>query len=211
MVPAVFNWTISNTTAIALTQTLVGAGNLQLNGSLSNNVPGNLSIVFPGFARVVTLTSANNLGGVNFTISGTLDGQIVSQTIAGPNNNTVTTAQIFDAVTSITTSNAAAAVSAGIGATGRTGWFRHDYHSTSGLWSVQVVATATIAYSLNVTLADVYKTTTPTLFNPGVLNNQNATATAIGINPAVRFSTISVTASDAAGSLIATFLQQGLM
>jgi hypothetical protein len=63
----------------------------------------------------VTLTSAGNDSGVNFTIRGRLtSGVIATETIAGPNANTVFSANVYASVFSIMTSGAAAsAVSAG--------------------------------------------------------------------------------------------------
>lgn len=66
-------------------------------------------------ARRVTLTSAGNLAAVNYTIRGfDFYGQPMSQTIAGPNANTVATTKAFKEILSVTPS-ATNALTASIG------------------------------------------------------------------------------------------------
>ena len=104
----------ASTTAIAIAQTLGGAGNMTLTGS-SVSDGSNMD-------TTVTLTSTGNISGVNFTITGTdASGSAASQTIAGPNNNTVTSTQKFLTVTQISTNGAVATnTSAGFTATSGT-------------------------------------------------------------------------------------------
>ena len=89
----------ASTTSIAAGQTLGGAGDLNLTGTAVNDGS--------NMASTVTLTSTGNISGVNFTITGTdSTGATVSEVEAGPNNNTVTTAQAFLTVTSIAANGA---------------------------------------------------------------------------------------------------------
>lgn len=142
MKPVTITWPIATKNGVATSQTLGGAGSLVINGSLVNRTLG-LGAIFYKMARVASLTSAlggPDLRGVNFTITGTLNGQVVSETLAGPNTNaTVETDQLFNSVTSITTSAAVggSGVTAGMGTTGRTDWILYNYHNTANALSVQ--------------------------------------------------------------------------
>lgn len=211
-VPAVFVWPAADTEAVALTQTLAGAGNLTLNGNLALASSAPPSITFNGISRIVTLTSLNNLGAVNFTITGYYHGSLISETIAGPVANTVVTTALFDSVTSISTDAAAAAVSAGSGATGRTHWYNFNYHATVLGFSAQVVVTNSpnITYSFITTLDDVNTIATPTTFTPIAAMTAANTTQFASYNTTQRYCCINITAATT-GSLTATFLQQGIM
>lgn len=84
---------INDTDYLALAQALAAAGDLVLETAPSQNVV---------TAQGVTLTSAGNLAGVNFTIYG-LDeyGNAQQETLAGPNATTVTSANKYTRVTRI--------------------------------------------------------------------------------------------------------------
>jgi hypothetical protein len=87
---------------IALAQQLVGAGNLTLNGAF---VAGGTAYLTA--QRRVGLTSAGNLSAVNYTVYGTNEaGIVISETLAGPNANTVSTTLDFFTVTRIAASAA---------------------------------------------------------------------------------------------------------
>jgi hypothetical protein len=205
-IPAVFTWPLSDTQAISLTQNTGAAGNLLLNGNLALNG----FVVFQGFGRTVSLTSAGDNSGVNFTITGSRYSHPIVETIAGPNADTVETVNVFDTITSISVDGAVTAVSAGTGTTGATDWFNSNYHATVLGMTIQVIVTGTITYSFQTTLDDVQTNPTPTVFTP-VVNLTAATTTQIGFyNNTARYSKISITASNATGSLVATFLQQGI-
>lgn len=205
-IPAVFTWPVLDTQAISLTQTLGAAGNLLINGNLSFNS----SVILQGIGRTVSLTSVGDNSGVNFTITGTRYTRPVVETITGPNANTVYTTNFFDTITSISVDAAVTAVSAGTGTTGETNWYNSNYHATVLGMTIQVVATAIITYSFQTTLDDVQINSTPTVATP-VVNLTAATNTQIGFyNNSTRYSKLSITVSNATGSLVATFLQQGI-
>jgi hypothetical protein len=207
--PVIFNWPIPTTQAVSQTQTLGSAGNLMINGSLA----GGGQVVFVGFARTVSLTSISDLSGVTFVISGLINGLSISDTIAGPNNDTIESDLIFDAILSISTDNAADGISAGIGTTGRTSWFHHLHNTISSDFSIQVNLTSTINYSFITTLTDV-KFNLPInipLFSPisamiGATTNQLSSY----MVPS-RSSAIQINSSDTNGTLQAIFIQQGLI
>lgn len=99
----------ANTANIAALQTTAGAGNLVLTAGV-----GVTAVVINGVTRyqfdvprAVSLTSAGNISGVNFTISGyDIYGQPMTQTLAGPNANTVNTKKAFWQIVSIAVSGA---------------------------------------------------------------------------------------------------------
>jgi hypothetical protein len=91
---------------ICAAQQAAGAGALTLNGAdVSDGVASFAADGdYPRVGYQVGITVAvANLSGVNFTITGTdPEGNALSETLAGPNNNTVETTAYFRTVTSIT-------------------------------------------------------------------------------------------------------------
>lgn len=224
---AIFNWPAQDTSAVAQAQTLGAAGNLIINGNLNSNG----IVVFTGIQRTVSLTSLGNLSGTNFTINGFLQGKSVTQTIAGPNVNTVYTTQLFDTVTSISANGAVGtAVNAGSGSTGNTAWLKYDSWANVYGFGVAVVVTNNITYSLQITLDDIHTVATPYAYIPsdwsgltannfgGVVVEQQpytgagAPTYSAPVFVPVPFDYISVrvTASNTTGALTATMLQQGV-
>lgn len=94
---------------LAALQTTGGAATLVLTagaGVTTRVVNGQTRFVFD-VPRAVSLTSAGNISGVNFTITGfDVYGQAMSQVRAGPNANTVNTLKAFKEVVSITVNGA---------------------------------------------------------------------------------------------------------
>src|SRR6202000_2072110 len=109
-------WPLFSTNQYALAQDCVAGKSLNLEGTSNGSFP---SITYGG--RTVTLTSPNDLSGINFTINGFYYGQPVSKTIAGPNANTIevgTTPDFyFDSIVAIVpdASLVGAEISAGTG------------------------------------------------------------------------------------------------
>lgn len=100
---------------ICLSQTPgVGAGSLVINGAAAAGGVATLDT-----QRVVGLTSAGNLSAATFTITGTNDdGATISESLAGPNANTVSTVNNYKTVSSITFSAGPGAVALTVGTTG---------------------------------------------------------------------------------------------
>ena len=87
-------------------QTLGGAGSFTLNGA---GVTSGQWVTPDLFAKQIGFASTGNISGVNFTISGYEDRNktiLISETIAGPNNNTVETTNYFYSIQSISASGA---------------------------------------------------------------------------------------------------------
>ena len=226
MQPAVYNWIAATPTAIFNSNNIPpvpGQRSFVLNGDLLNPLAPNSPISLGKIARVISITSTGNVSAVNFTITGTYNGLSVSQTIAGPNATTVYTTQFFNTVDSITfNANVTSATNVGTGnagvapagAWGVTNWFAYDFFAPDAVLTIQSKVIAnTVNYSLEVTLDDVV--TIPeaslTLFNP-IAGMTGATTNQIGnISFPVRYARLKLNnATTSAGSLTATFLQQGL-
>lgn len=106
-------------TNIAALQTTAGAGNLTLTagtGVTSVKRADGSTVLQLDVPRAISLTSAGNDSGVNFTITGfDLYGQPMTQTLAGPNANTVVTTKAFFQVAQIAVNGAVGQqVSAGV-------------------------------------------------------------------------------------------------
>ncbi len=205
--PSIFNWIAADSAAIAQTQTLVGAGNLLLNGhlSVSNNPVVNL---WP-MLRKITLTSTNNLSGVNFVITGTDIGQILTETLAGPNNNTVTSVNTYDSIISITASGSAAAVSAGIGQTGSSVWLPADYNKYVANYGIQISVTGVINYTFFVTLQKLNPLPTD-LISPIVAMTNATTNQFAQLTLPISAYTIEINSSTGGATLAAAIIQQSI-
>jgi len=216
--PVTIQWPVASTTAVAISQPLAGAGALIINGTLASAGVA----TFPNIERIVTLTSAGNDSGVQFTITGTLQGNVVSETRAGPNANTVSTTQKFTTVTSVTVNGALVAnASVGTGLTGSTIWIGSDYQRTNNALAVLVLVTPALTYSFDTTFDDPAFVADPNEFTPieGVTVPTIPTTTPM-INAVVSIlanytipthsSRIRISASDATGAATIYFLQQGI-
>jgi hypothetical protein len=97
----------ASTTHIAAAQTLGGAGNFTLANTTVGNLP-----------QTITFTSTGNISGVSMTITGTdLNGDAQTESINGPNNNTVTSTNKFLTVTQVA-ADGAVGTNTSIGITG---------------------------------------------------------------------------------------------
>ena len=95
------------TTHIAAAQTLGGAGNFTLANTTVGNLP-----------QTITFTSTGNISTVAMTITGTdLNGDAQTESINGPNNNTVTSTNKFLTVTQVA-ADGAVGTNTSIGITG---------------------------------------------------------------------------------------------
>ena len=87
-------------------QTLGGAGNFTLNGA---GVSSGEWVTPDLFAKQIGFASTGNISAVTFTVSGYLDKNktiLISEALAGPNNNTVETTNYFYSIQSIAASGA---------------------------------------------------------------------------------------------------------
>lgn len=98
------------TAGLAALQTTAGAGNFTLTagtGVTATVDPTGTTRYVLDVPRAVTLTSAGNISAVTFTITGYCSfGNPMTQTLAGPNANTVATTKAFKSITSVAVSGA---------------------------------------------------------------------------------------------------------
>lgn len=106
---------VADNSAIALAQAPVAPGDLILNGTYSNPVIGNVNLIQRGFVSQLTITSTEDLTGVDFEIFGSQNGVLIIESIIGPNAGMVTTVNYYDVVTKIVINDAAANVEVGFG------------------------------------------------------------------------------------------------
>lgn len=101
-----------DTDSVCLAQTTTGAALLNVDGSVAD-ANGIATFAYP---TRITITSGNNLSAVNVTVFGTdYEGAEIQETVAGPNNSTVSTVAFFKTVTDVQVSAAATSVSVGNG------------------------------------------------------------------------------------------------
>src|SRR5271155_6191383 len=147
---------VANVADVCAAQTTAGAANLVLNGNLANPNSDQVSFISRGYSRSVSLTSTGNLSGVNFTIVGTQNGVPVSQTLSGPNNNTIyanPTTITYDVITSITVNGAVAtAVSIGTGYTGFFPLININLEKRSGITNYSLSTAQLTAASIHTTI-----------------------------------------------------------
>lgn len=218
----VFTWPVCATAFYAALQTTSGAGALLLSGTgaTKNEFFPTAAINAPGnFERTVSLTSTGNLSAITFTIVGKDQlGNTVTETLAGPNNNTVYSVNFYAVVTSISTDAAVAtAVSAGTGTTGRSFWFIANKHVTPFNVGIQVsVLAATVNYTIQNTDVDL---TIPLTAQPASTQIVNSTDTnVVGATTTqvsnYMFPTAAIrcliNSGNTTGNLIATFTQAGI-
>jgi hypothetical protein len=142
---------------IAASQTPGAAGPLTLNGV---GVSGGIATLTP--PRRVAIFSGSNIAARVFTVTGTdRNGAVVTDTITGINNTTVSTRKLFKTVTSISVDAATgAAVEAGWTATSITSWI-HVANLNHVRVGVDVPAGATVTYSIEATMENLLRDQVP--------------------------------------------------
>jgi len=105
-----YNWPdTSLKNGIALDQKPTANIPLLLNGSYVNKITRTVNFVDDfNIVPRVTLNSVSDLSGINFLITGYQNGVFISETLAGPNNATVTSVNCFDTLLQIIPSNTTA-------------------------------------------------------------------------------------------------------
>ena len=139
---------------IAEDQQLGAAGDLALDGVL---VTGGVAEL--GAQRLVTLESAGDISGTNFTVTGTDDsGNIVTETVAGPNTTTIATAVNFRTVTQIAAdASFATDVEVGTSGVGASQEIPLDQNISPFAVSLGIVVTGTIDVTSQFTFDDVFE------------------------------------------------------
>jgi len=143
---------------ICLLQDTDGGGdNLKLNGFLVNATGAEVSFIERGYSRTVSLTSVNNLAGVQFFVRGIQNGVELEEVISGPNDNSVYTVQSFDKITSIFVGPVVRGISVGTGIDGFFPLIEIDLERPMinyGL-SIALLSTSTIQTAIYASLNDI--------------------------------------------------------
>lgn len=141
-----YNWPTPVVNGISLFQTLTANIPLLLNGSYVNKITRTVNFV-DDFSIVprVTLNSAANISGINFLITGYQNGVFISETLTGPNANTVTSVNCFDNVVQIIPSGTTGStIQVGVAALG---------YFPIILLNTAKINTSSINYALNIVAA----------------------------------------------------------
>ena len=141
-----YNWPTPVVNGISLFQTLTANIPLLLNGSYVNKITRTVNFVDDfNIVPRVTLNSAANLSGINFLITGYQNGVFISETLVGPNANTVTSVNCFDTVAQIIPSGTTGStIQVGVAALG---------YFPMILLNTAKINTSSISYALNMVAA----------------------------------------------------------
>ena len=154
-----YTWPVIDTAAVCALQDLASSGSLLLNGTFtSSDTPNQISFISNNFIRSVSITSANNLSAINFTITGFQNEALVTETIVGPNNNTVFGTKYYDIITSVAASGSVTQVSVGTGSAGYLPLIQLSTISSSTNYSCSIKVPASgsgVTYSFYQTLEQV--------------------------------------------------------
>ena len=140
-----YNWPAPIANGISLFQTTTANTPLLLNGSYVNKTTRIVNFIDFGIVPRVTLNSAADLRAINFLITGYQNGVFISETLAGPNANTVTSVNCFDTVTQIIpTGTTGSTVQVGVASIG---------YFPMILLNTAKTNTSSISYALNIVAA----------------------------------------------------------
>jgi hypothetical protein len=141
-----YNWPAPIANGISLFQTLTANIPLLLNGSYVNKTTKAVNFVGDfGIVPRITFNSAANISGINFLITGYQNGVFISETLTGPNANTVTSVNCFDTLLQIIpTGTTASTVQVGVASVG---------YFPMILLNTALVNTSSINYALNIVAA----------------------------------------------------------
>jgi hypothetical protein len=147
----------ANAKARVTTQQFPVVSNIAVSGNAGSVQVGSFSsAAFTGStARQVTIVAAGNESAKTFVVTGTgVNGEVLSETVTGPNATTATTTNYFKTVTSVTISaDAAGALTVGMTNTASSPWVRFDDFAPSNI-SIQCSVTGSATYTLQSTLND---------------------------------------------------------
>lgn len=206
----------ANTKAAVSTNRFTAVTNVAVSGDSGSVQVGSFEgATFTGStARQVTIVAAGNESSNSFVVTGTnVNGDPVSETVAGPNATTATTVSYFKTVTSVTISgNAVGALTVGMTNTAVSAWVRFDDFAPSNI-SIQCTVSGSATYTLQSTLNDPNDPFSPTpLSSMSWVNTSDANLVAATTTQqsnflfAPKYARILITTTST-GSVTGTFLQ----
>lgn len=101
--------TVASSVANIGTFAIGAIGRLVLNGPIASGITGQVSFINGGYASGISFASLGNISAASFTIVGMYNGTIITETIVGPNVNTVYTNNLFHTIISVNITIAAVA------------------------------------------------------------------------------------------------------
>lgn len=137
--------TAADRDGVCAAQTTAGAGDLVIAGALASG-----GVATFGEQQRVTLYSAGDLAALTFTVYGTTTvGDSISESLAGPNNNTVATAANFKTVTRVAASGAVGTnVEVGNSDALETPWIGLNWHRPLKGISVELSSGVSLTYEV---------------------------------------------------------------
>lgn len=205
-----------NTKAVVSTKQFTSVSSVYVNGNCGSVQVGSfLQATFTGStARQVTITPTGNESTNTFTVTGTdINGNSITESVAGLNATASTTNSYFYTVTSIRiANNAANAIVAGMTNTAASDWIRFDDFAPSNI-SIQCNVSGSATYTVQSTLSDPNDPFTPTPRGSMIWVNSSDTAV-VGATTtqqsnflfAPKFARVVLTTTST-GSVTAIFLQ----
>jgi len=183
------SWSIVDKAAVCATQT--ASTTLLLNGTLQGSSPSDqISFIANDMIRSVSITSTGNFSGINFVVEGLQNNAYVTETLSGPNNNTVYGTKYFDIITKVTSSSPVSApgVSVGTGHGGYLPLIVVNPNTTAINYSFSVLLkNSTVDYTMFQTLDSINTNFIPfseqTLF--AILGVENKTVSSIYSSTAI--------------------------
>ena len=151
-------WSVQDLIAVSALQDVVAPGPVLLNGTLfDSTIPDQVSFIKNNMIRSVSLTSVNDLSLTNFIITGLQNSAYVSETVSGPNNNTIYSTKYYDIITSVVASTAVNGIQIGTGDAGFLPLIAVDVNAVIINYSTSVLlpAGSGITYSLLQTLDQI--------------------------------------------------------
>lgn len=195
--------------AICLSQT-PAAGALTINGALATGGVATLDA-----PRRVLITAVGNESAKTFVITGTdLTGQVIRESITGPNATTAQSILDYKTVTSITISaTAAAALTVGTSSVASSAWVRFDEWAPSSI-SIQCSVSGTVNYTVQQTLDDPNSPTSPVALAsvtwlPSPDSNLIAATASVQSNYAFMPTYARIVLNSGTGSVTGNFIQNG--
>lgn len=205
-----------NTKAVVSTKQFTSVSSVYVNGNCGSVQVGSfLQATFTGStARQVTITPTGNESTNTFTVTGTdINGNSITESVAGLNATASTTNSYFYTVTSIRiANNAANAIVAGMTNTAASDWIRFDDFAPSNI-SIQCNVSGSATYTVQSTLSDPNDPFTPTPRGSMIWVNSSDTAVVAATSTqqsnflfAPKFARVVLTTTST-GSVTAIFLQ----
>jgi hypothetical protein len=203
---------------VTFTKSLIAASAVVIAASQTPGAAGALTLVGGGMVtldtqRRVLITCVGNNSARIFTLTGTRDtGQVVTETMVGPNATTGQSLNDYRTITAISIDGASTgAVTVGTSAVGSSDWKLIDTHAKPFAMTIAFTVTGTVTYGLELTNSRIL--VVPTLFAAAPINIIPTTIAAATANTLYNFAAPAhawrLTVTAGTGSVAADAAQSG--